>query len=202
MSRFASSSLVALAGMALVLQGCSGASSFQDGGPGDDAGPDSGPTPDAGPGSDAGDAGRDAGSDAGLDAGFDAGPDGGPIQFGTPILSTMPYGGADMAVADFNGDHKLDLVVSQAFPYYNYGSNAQVLLGNGDGTFQPSQEYPTSGVVRGVAVLDMNGDGFPDFAVGTCDDGGSALALFMNTFMTADGGFAPRVDLPVSSCPH
>ena len=37
-----------------------------------------------------------------------------------------------MAVGDFNGDGKPDLAVTN---YYNY--SVSVLLGNGDGTFQP-----------------------------------------------------------------
>jgi len=37
-----------------------------------------------------------------------------------------------IAVADFNGDGKLDLAITQAEEY-----SVDILLGNGDGTFQP-----------------------------------------------------------------
>ena len=40
-----------------------------------------------------------------------------------------------------------------------------VLLGNGDGTFQPAQTYAAGAVPRSVAVGDFNGDGKPDLAV-------------------------------------
>ena len=44
-----------------------------------------------------------------------------------------------VAVGDFNGDGKLDLGVTSNSSYYNYyygySGNANVLLGNGDGSF-------------------------------------------------------------------
>jgi hypothetical protein len=69
---------------------------------------------------------------------------------------------SSVAVGDFRGDGKLDLVVA------NDGSNnVSILLGNGDGTFQAAVNYgvgsgsaPTS-----VAVGDFNGDGKLDLAV-------------------------------------
>jgi len=57
-----------------------------------------------------------------------------------------------VAVADMNGDGKLDLV----------GGGVYELLGNGDGTFQPAQLYPGGGVWQ--AIGDFNGDGKPDVA--------------------------------------
>lgn len=66
-----------------------------------------------------------------------------------------------VAVADFNGDGKADLVA------YNWvSSEILILLGNGSGGFGygNSQEYPISGV-SGVVVADFNGDGKPDVAV-------------------------------------
>jgi FG-GAP-like repeat/FG-GAP repeat len=176
-------SMITLAGLALLLQGCSDAGGFQDGGPHEDGGP-------------AVDGGPDAGVDAGGDAGPDGGADAGPPLFGTPILSTIPFGAAQMAAADFNGDGKQDLVVSLGFPYFD-GAGVELMLGNGDGTFQAPVDFPTGADPRGIVVLDMDGDGRPDFAVGACADGGSYLSFFRN----GDGGFAPRVDVPISSCP-
>ena len=69
-----------------------------------------------------------------------------------------------MAVGDFNGDGTPDVAVA------NEGSNTvSVLLGNGDGTFQSGKDVPTGPGTypRGVAIGDVNNDGFPDIFV-TC----------------------------------
>jgi hypothetical protein len=58
-----------------------------------------------------------------------------------------------VAAVDVNSDKKPDLIITQPF---NGGSS--VLLGNGDGTFQPGRTIGT-GVLR---VADFNGDGKPD----------------------------------------
>ncbi len=59
-----------------------------------------------------------------------------------------------VAVGDFNGDHKLDIVTA------NSGSNTvSVLLGNGDGTFQPARNYVADNGTNYVVVGDFNGDG-------------------------------------------
>ncbi len=47
------------------------------------------------------------------------------------------------------------------------GQGVTILLGNGDGTFQPASPsfYPLTGTVQAIAAGDFDGDGNPDLAV-------------------------------------
>lgn len=78
-----------------------------------------------------------------------------------------------VAVADLNADGKPDLVVA------NQGTNTvAVLLGNGDGTFQPPLTYDPGGVhPSSVAVADLDGDGRPDLVVATAGNGDIGVLL-------------------------
>src|SRR5207244_1095803 len=75
---------------------------------------------------------------------------------------------SDLAAADFNGDGKIDLAVTD-----EEGANAvAILLGNGDGTFQNPLEYTVGVGPVVITAADFNGDGKPDLlvAVTNCPD--------------------------------
>src|SRR5712692_2094206 len=68
-----------------------------------------------------------------------------------------------VAIADLNGDGKPDLAVVDSG--FATGSGVSVLLGNGNGTFQPATFVAAGSVALSVAVGDFNGDGKADLAV-------------------------------------
>jgi hypothetical protein len=122
-----------------------------------------------------------------------AGPmDGNPLFLPAVTYST---GGqtAGVAVADLNGDGRPDLIVTNVD-----NGTVGVLLGNGDGTFQPAVTYGSGGSEPfSVAVADVNGDGHPDLVVANSYSGNVAVLLGNGdgTFQTAvsynSGGNAP-----------
>jgi hypothetical protein len=78
--------------------------------------------------------------------------------------------GSSVVVGDVNGDGKPDLVaVGDTFirgaANQVLSGNIAVLLGNGDGTFQPAVKYPVAAGLLSVILGDFNGDGLVDVAV-------------------------------------
>ncbi|HEY1657681.1 MAG TPA: VCBS repeat-containing protein [Candidatus Sulfotelmatobacter sp.] len=87
--------------------------------------------------------------------------------------SYLATGAGSMVATDVNGDGKLDLVFSTSCLNCADGYNGAVgvLLGNGNGKFQPAVTFSSGGYRAGeVAVADLNGDGKPDIVVTTCDN--------------------------------
>jgi hypothetical protein len=88
-----------------------------------------------------------------------------------PVVTYGPGGQepSSVAVADVNGDGKPDLVVANSCADSSCAHGVvSVLLGKGDGTFQPAVAlgYSSSGYsVTSVAVADVNVDGKPDLVV-------------------------------------
>ena len=79
-------------------------------------------------------------------------------------------------IADLNGYGKLDLAVPHSNP-----DAIGLLLGNGDGTFGPAIDLPTSIYGSRVVAADVNRDGLPDLVT----DGVSVLLNY------GQGAFGP-----------
>ena len=65
-----------------------------------------------------------------------------------------------IAVADFNGDGKADLAITNGTQ-----DNVTILLGDGTGNFTAAASPGTGSSPKSIAVGDFNGDGIPDLAV-------------------------------------
>jgi Bacterial Ig-like domain (group 3)/FG-GAP-like repeat len=89
------------------------------------------------------------------------------------------------AAGDFNNDGKLDLVVSQ-----DEANPLQVLLGNGDGTFQLGHQLAAQNLPQVLVAADLDGDGKTDIAV--CLGFFNLVQIF---FGNGDGTFQPAVNV-------
>ena len=113
---------------------------------------------------------------------------------------TYPSGGFEafsVAIADVNGDGKVDLVVGNTCATSSSCTNGTiaVLLGNGDGTFQTAVAYGSGGNdVFSVAVADLNGDGKPDLVVSNyCASSGCTNGTIGVLLGNGDGTFQTAV---------
>jgi Bacterial Ig-like domain (group 3)/FG-GAP-like repeat len=95
------------------------------------------------------------------------------------------------AVADFNGDGYLDIAATTNYNANDTGGGVDVLLGNGDGTFQDPVSFNAGPIETfAIAVGDINHDGIPDLALTsncqfqTCLNGNVSVA-----FGKGDGTF-------------
>jgi FG-GAP-like repeat/PASTA domain len=93
-----------------------------------------------------------------------------------------------VAVADLNGDHKLDLAVA------NESGTVSVLLNPGSGRFKTRHVYGAGSSPASVAVADLNGDHKPDLVVANA--GANTVSVLLNT---GAGHFAPKHDYGTGS---
>jgi hypothetical protein len=103
----------------------------------------------------------------------------GPVRYqvGEYVLS--------VETADVNNDGVLDIVtVNQD------SATASILLGNGDGTFQPQIEVSAGSNPEGLAIADFNGDGNVDLAIADNQSNRRSINVLLGN---GDGTFAPFV---------
>ena len=100
----------------------------------------------------------------------------------------VSYSPQSVAIADLNGDKKVDMAVA------NYGSGyISILLGNGDGTFQQAENYFSGSFApTWVVTSDLDGNGIPDLAVSDYSSASGVSTLKGN----GDGTFQSAVFYP------
>ena len=125
------------------------------------------------------------------------------------LTGVSPLDGLDgqivptVAVADFDGDGKSDVVVTMSC-YYGSGSSCsgnavEVFLGNGDGTLGSPQVYPAvGGGFNPVVVADLNGDGKPDIVAANLYSPGDTAHSSLTVLLNTGGSFS---ELPTAKLP-
>jgi len=97
-----------------------------------------------------------------------------------------------VALADLDGDGVLDLALTNALD-----DTVIVLLGQGDGSFDPAVEvFPVGGLPIFSAVGDLNGDARLDLVLANADD--ATVSILVGR---GDGTFDPQVTFGVGSEP-
>ena len=105
---------------------------------------------------------------------------------------------ASAVTADFNGDGIQDLAVAN-----EVDNTVSILLGAGNGTFQPQVTYSTGSGPAEIAVGDFNSDGYLDLAV--VNSGENISGQFTNSVSVllgnGDGTFQTHVDYATGQVP-
>lgn len=96
--------------------------------------------------------------------------------FGAPATYAGAASPQNVAIADFNGDGKPDIVSTGIAAA---STNAFVYQNNGDGTFQPGVAIATIANTFRAAAGDLSGDGLPDFVVTSTNV--ASIAVVINT---------------------
>lgn len=97
--------------------------------------------------------------------------------FQSASLIGVDFGPSQSALADFNGDGKVDILLGHCCGEVSMG----VLVGNGNGTFQAETLLTGAGVGGSfVSAADLNLDGRADGVVGIMGNGGTYITSLIN----------------------
>jgi hypothetical protein len=113
------------------------------------------------------------------------------------IPNTTGFDSPAIAATDVDNDGRLDLLVAHAISCFTapcrVSTQMSVLIGRGDGTFQPSREVDVGRGMSRIAVGDFNRDGFRDLAIA-----GDSSRLY-RMYGAGDGTFAQQPTLTLTA---
>lgn len=120
-----------------------------------------------------------------------------PITLPAPTAAAAP---SAVVTGDFNMDGHIDIAVADSA-----NNTVDILLGNGDGTFQAAVSYPTGSTPVALVAQDFDGDGQPDLAVVNQGDGTtpSTVSILLGNKVngTQNGTFGAKNDFGVGVSP-
>ena len=116
--------------------------------------------------------------------------------FPYPALFTTQPDAQQVVVGDVNLDGHVDLVVASAEGSSSAAVEASLLLGRGDGTFDPERKIHTGAAPLAVTLADFDEDGHPDVATA---NGGSDVSVALGN---GDATFNPELRLPSGAQPR
>jgi len=117
----------------------------------------------------------------------------GATEFAKPVTYAVGTNPQGIVIADFNSDGKLDIAVA------NSGSNnVSILLGNGDGTFRPAENFDAGNSPSAILLGDFNEDGKPDLALFQTGDDQSTIGSVSILLGNGDGTFRPPTNTALS----
>ncbi|MBA2561227.1 MAG: VCBS repeat-containing protein [Propionibacteriales bacterium] len=116
-----------------------------------------------------------------------------PVNF----ANTSGFDSPAVVAVDLNNDAKLDVVVAHQIACYTapciVTELMSVLIGNGDGTFQPTRDFTVGRGMSKIAVGDFNRDGINDLAVA-----GDSSRLY-RLYGVGDGTFVQQPTLTLTA---
>src|SRR3954452_505993 len=113
------------------------------------------------------------------------------VSFSVPTNFTADSGAFSIAVADLNGDRKLDLAVANLF-----SRDVSVMLGDGSGSFGAASNLAVGVEPTSVGVGDFDRDGKPDLVVANAVTDDVSVLLGDGT-----GGFGAATSFAAGDAP-